>query len=269
MAGTGRLPGAHGQRGTVPAPAASWPRDWLARLQGVAAMHDVVLTAYADPDVNAVARAGLKLSTALDPQVQARISPYPERRPVLRPADLAGRRGADQPRRWTPWSAAARPPCCSATPRCRARTSADPKPDALSPLPSAAGKAVALVTDSPIEATVRERIRRSARSQPTTSRRCWRSWRSGPTQAPDHRPLRGDRAGPLRRRRSGRGRGHDRDAVTRPPAGARRSRSAGAGTPSRRWTAARCRPPPRTRAAEISPQPAGAAEPASSSRSPR
>ena len=35
----------------------------------------MVLTAYADPDVNAVARAGMKWSTALDPQVQSRISP--------------------------------------------------------------------------------------------------------------------------------------------------------------------------------------------------
>jgi hypothetical protein len=34
------------------------------------------------------------------------------------------------------------------------QNSADPKPDAISPLPSAAGQAVALVTDSPIEATV-------------------------------------------------------------------------------------------------------------------
>lgn len=127
--------------------------NWLARLKAVRPQHDLVLTAYADPDVNAITRAGLKWSTALDPQVQARIS-----------QTVAGDFSSDL-LTW-PIGGALTSQALDALVGGGASTvllsdaslpgqnRTDPKPDALSPLPSAAGKAVALVTDSAIEATV-------------------------------------------------------------------------------------------------------------------
>jgi len=49
---------------------------WLARFMALEASDDVVLTPFADPDVDALTRAGMTWSTALDPQVKERISPY-------------------------------------------------------------------------------------------------------------------------------------------------------------------------------------------------
>jgi hypothetical protein len=139
--------------GTVAGTGGPLAAAWLARLKAVRSQHDVVLTAYADPDVNAVARAGLKWSTALDQQVQSRIS-----------TTLDGDFSSDL-LTWPAGSALTSRALDalvgggastvllsdSALP---GQNSADPKPDAVSPLPSPAGQAVALVTDSPIEATV-------------------------------------------------------------------------------------------------------------------
>jgi hypothetical protein len=144
--------------GTVPGTGGKLAAGWLARLTLLQAKHDIVLTAYADPDVNAVSRAGLKFSTALEPQVQARIAPTLNgdfsSDLLTWPAGsaLTGRAlnalvggGAST----VLLSDAALP----------GQNEAEPRPDALSPLPSAAGKALALVTDSAIQATVARALR--------------------------------------------------------------------------------------------------------------
>jgi hypothetical protein len=139
--------------GTVAGTGGKLAAAWLARLKAVEAQHDVVLTGYADPDVNAVVRAGLKWSTALDSQVRSRIAPY-----------LNGNLSPDL-LTW-PIGAALTSPALDALVGGGASTillsdsslpgknAAEPKPDAISPLPSASGPATALVTDAPIEATV-------------------------------------------------------------------------------------------------------------------
>jgi uncharacterized protein len=147
-AGTGTAPGTGGKLAT----------DWLARLTLLQAKHDIVLTAYADPDVNAVSRAGLKFSTALEPQVQARIAPtlngdfssdlltWPAGSALSGKAlDALVGSGAST----VLLSDAALP----------GHNDTEPRPDALSPLPSAAGKALALVTDTGIQATVARALR--------------------------------------------------------------------------------------------------------------
>jgi hypothetical protein len=147
--------------GTVPGTGGKLAADWLARLKLLQEKHDIVLTAYADPDVNAVSRAGLKYSTALDPQVQARISPtlngdfssdlltWPAGGTLTGKAlDALIGSGAST----VLLSDTALP----------GQNQAEPRPDALSPLPSAAGKALALVTDSAIQATVARALRPGA-----------------------------------------------------------------------------------------------------------
>ncbi len=147
--------------GTVAGTGGKLAAAWLARLKAVEAQHDLVLTAYADPDVNAVVRAGLKWSTALDSQVRARISPY-----------LNGNLSPDL-LTW-PIGAALTSPALDALVGGGASTillsdaslpgknAAEPKPDAISPLPSAAGPATALVTDTAIEATVTRALKLGA-----------------------------------------------------------------------------------------------------------
>jgi len=144
--------------GTVPGTGGRLAAQWLARLKQVRPQHDIVLTAYADPDVNAVTRGGLKFSTALDPQVQARISPtlngdfssdlltWPVGGALTGQAlDALVGAGAST----VLLSDAALP----------GQSEAEPRPDALSPLASAAGKAQALVTESDIQATVSRALR--------------------------------------------------------------------------------------------------------------
>lgn len=144
--------------GTVPGTGGRLAADWLARLTLLQPKHDIVLTAYADPDVNAVSRAGLKFSTALEPQVQARIAPT-----------LNGDFSSDL-LTW-PAGSALTGKALNALVGGGASTvllsdaalpgqnDTEPRPDALSPLPSAAGKAQALVTDSAIQATVARALR--------------------------------------------------------------------------------------------------------------
>jgi Family of unknown function (DUF6049) len=146
---------------TVPGTGGRLAADWLARLKLLQDKHDIVLTAYADPDVNAVTRAGLKFSTALEPQVQARIAPtlggdfssdlltWPAGSALTGKAlDALVGGGAST----VLLSDAALP----------GQNEAEPRPDALSPLPSAAGQALALVTDSAIQATVARALRPGA-----------------------------------------------------------------------------------------------------------
>ncbi|HET6210739.1 MAG TPA: hypothetical protein VFD94_10175, partial [Jatrophihabitans sp.] len=139
--------------GTVAGTGGALAASWLARLKAVRGQHDLVLTAYADPDVNAVARAGLKWSTALDQQVQSRISPTLD-------GDFSSDLltwpigGALTNRALDALVGGGASTVLLSDSSLPGQNSADPKPDAISPLPSAAGQAVALVTDSPIEATV-------------------------------------------------------------------------------------------------------------------
>ncbi|HEV2885402.1 MAG TPA: DUF6049 family protein [Jatrophihabitans sp.] len=144
--------------GTVPGTGAKLAADWLARLKQLQASHDIVLTAYADPDVNAVTRAGLKFSTALEPQVQARIAP------TLNgdfSSDLltwpAG--GALTGKALDALVGGGASTVLLSDATLPGQNQTEPRPDALSPLPSAAGKAVALVTDSAIQATVSRVLR--------------------------------------------------------------------------------------------------------------
>lgn len=147
--------------GTVPGTGGELAAGWLQRFKAVATEHDVVLTGYADPDVNAVTRAGLPFSTALDPQVQARISPYlngdlstglltwPAGGTLTSKAlDALVGSGAST----VLLSDAALP----------GGNHTEPRPDALSPLPSAAGTANALVTDSAVQVTVRRALKLGA-----------------------------------------------------------------------------------------------------------
>lgn len=150
--------------GTVPGTGGRLAAGWLARLKKVKAKHDVVLTGYADPDVNAVARAGLKWSTALDPQVQARIAPtldgdfssdlltWPAGGALTSKAlDALVGGGAST----IMLSDAAFP-----------RAEQDQQPaDALASLPSAAGEAMALVTNTGIENTTNQILRPGATPQ--------------------------------------------------------------------------------------------------------
>ena len=147
--------------GTVAGTGGQLAAAWLARLKAVRAEHDVVLTAYADPDVNAITRAGLKYSTALDPQVQARISPtldgdfssdlltWPAGDALTsRALDALVGGGAST----VLLSDASLP----------GQNKTEPKPDAISPLPAAAGQADALVTDSAIQKTVNRALKLGA-----------------------------------------------------------------------------------------------------------
>lgn len=127
--------------------------QWLARLKAVRTKHDLVLTAYADPDVNAVTRAGLTWSTALDPQVQARISPILDGNfsSELLTWPIGG---ALTNRALDALVGGGTSTVLLSDASLPGQNKTEPKPDALSPLPSAAGKATALVTDSSIEKTV-------------------------------------------------------------------------------------------------------------------
>jgi hypothetical protein len=132
---------------------------WLARLHSLIGQDDIVLTAYADPDINAVTRAGMPWSTALDPQVQARIAStisdfstdlsWPADGTLTSKALDASISGGSSA---VVLSDSALP----------GQNKAEPRPNALSPLPSATGRALALVTDSAIEKTVGQALKLGA-----------------------------------------------------------------------------------------------------------
>ena len=124
---------------------------WLSRLAALQDREDIQFTGYADPDVNAVTSVGLPYSTALDPQVQARLS------------SILSAGGNDLA--W-PAGGALTSKALDATVSAGASTvvlsdaalpgqnNVNPRPDAISSLPSGSGKASALVTDSGIENTI-------------------------------------------------------------------------------------------------------------------
>jgi len=122
--------------------------EWLERLSAVRTRHDIVLTAYADPDIDAVSRAGLKWSTALDPQVKTRIAPYLDdfTSDLTWPADgIISGKALDAA---VGGGASAVLLSDAALP---GKNKSDPPPDAVSPLPTATGVATALVTDSALQ----------------------------------------------------------------------------------------------------------------------
>lgn len=143
---------------TVPGTGGQLARNWLARFKAVETYHDVVLTGYGDPDLNALARAGLSLSSGLDPQVQSRISPYLNGNLssdlLTWPADEAlSARALDalvgNGTSTVLLSDAAIP----------GHSTDSPPPDALSPLPTAAGTATALVLSHTLETDFKKAIR--------------------------------------------------------------------------------------------------------------
>lgn len=153
---------------TVPGTGGRLAAGWLARLTKIKAKHDVVLTAYADPDVNAVARAGLKWSTALDPRVQARIAPtldgdfssdlltWPAGGALTsRALDALVGGGAST----VLLSDAALPGQDNDS------GNGNEPANALAPLPSAAGQAMALVTDTGIQSTTNQILKLGASPQ--------------------------------------------------------------------------------------------------------
>lgn len=132
---------------------------WLARFKAIEPFEDVVLTAYADPDINAVTRAGMSWSTALDPQVQSRLAPTLSNfsSDVIWPAGgVLTSRGLDAA---VGGGSAAAVLSDAALP---GQNKTQPRPNALSPLPSAAGRARALVTDTAIERTVNQILKLGA-----------------------------------------------------------------------------------------------------------
>jgi hypothetical protein len=121
---------------------------WLNRLKNLQTKHDLVMTAYADPDINAVTRAGLKWSTALDPQVQARLAPsfinYTS--DLTWPAD-----GVLTGNALDAAVAGGSATVLLSDTALPGQNNTEPRPDGVSPLPTATGKATALVTDSTLQ----------------------------------------------------------------------------------------------------------------------
>ena len=121
----------------------------------------MVLTGFADPDVNALTRAGMPFSTALDPQVQTRIAPYlnGELSTSLLTWPAGGTLTSKALDALVGSGAATVLLSDAALP---GANHTEPRPDALAPLPTASGSANALVTDSGIEATVRRALKLGA-----------------------------------------------------------------------------------------------------------
>jgi hypothetical protein len=133
---------------TVPGTGHTLAIGWLNRLKNLQTTHDLVMTAYADPDINAVTRAGLKWSTALDPQVQARLAPrfinYTSA--LTWPAD-----GVLTGNALDAAVAGGSATVLLSDTALPAQNETEPRPDGVSPLPTATGEATALVTDSTLQ----------------------------------------------------------------------------------------------------------------------
>ncbi|MEP6852356.1 MAG: DUF6049 family protein [bacterium] len=124
-------------------------KAWLARLRKLGETSDVALTAYADPDVDAIARAGQTWSPVLDAEVAARVRAVLPANPlsdvswpaggVLSPAGLDSVVANGASAVVLEDRALAQTPTTSAT------------VDAVAPLPSAAGEATALVLDTALQ----------------------------------------------------------------------------------------------------------------------
>jgi hypothetical protein len=149
--GTGTIPGTGGQLAAA----------WLQRFKAVAIQHDVVLTGYADPDVNALTRAGMPISAALDPQARARITPYLPAEPtdslLTWPAG-----GALTSKALDALVGSGTATLLLSDAALPGGNSTEPRPDALSPLPTASGTANALVTDTAIENTLHRALKLGA-----------------------------------------------------------------------------------------------------------
>ncbi|MDQ1751527.1 MAG: hypothetical protein QOE71_2583 [Pseudonocardiales bacterium] len=136
---------------TVKGTGASAALAWLTTFRVVAAKEDVVLTGYADPDVNAITRAGITYSTALDPQVKSRIKPFV---PQLS-TDISWPAGGTVTGKALDSTIASGASAVVLTDAALSgQNNAPARPDAISPLPTASGTASALVTDSGIEKTI-------------------------------------------------------------------------------------------------------------------
>lgn len=144
--------------GTIPGTGGALAAQWLARFKAVAAKHDVALTSYADPDVNALVRAGLPYSTALDRQVQSRIAPYLDGTQSSDLLDWPAGEALSTKALDTLVSSGSSTLLLSdaALP---GGNKTEPRPDAVSPLPTAAGNATALVLDSGLQATFKRAIK--------------------------------------------------------------------------------------------------------------
>jgi len=144
--------------GTVAGTGGAVARAWLARFKTVADEQSVVLTSFADPDVNALARNGQSYSTALDGQVRARIAPYLQGASVS--SQLAWPAGEALTSRALDTLVGGGVSSVllsdAALPGGRSQ---QPPPDAISPLPTAAGQANALVLSTELEATFKRAVK--------------------------------------------------------------------------------------------------------------
>lgn len=129
---------------------------WLRRLRAVAADTPITLTSYADPDIDALTRAGIALPVTLDADVAAHVRSALGRVPpstlvwpdgdnlTSKSLDAVVSNGAtsvvldDTALPGESWASG----------------QADATPDALSPLPAATGTATAIVLDTRLESTV-------------------------------------------------------------------------------------------------------------------
>jgi hypothetical protein len=131
-------------------------RAWLNRLASLAPSADLAFTGYADPDLDAVTRSGLPYSTALDPQVQSRIAQVTRRfsyNPTLLTWPTGGvltSKGLDAA------IGAGSSAVILSDAALSGQNEAEPRGNAVSPLPSASGRALALVTDSAMQKSVTE-----------------------------------------------------------------------------------------------------------------
>jgi hypothetical protein len=127
---------------------------WLDRLAALGPRADLALTAYGDPDINAVTRAGLPYSTALDPQVQARIAGVTSRFTYNAASLTWPAGGALTSKALDATISAGSASVVLSDAALPGQNGTEPRPNAISPLPSASGQALALVTDSGMEESV-------------------------------------------------------------------------------------------------------------------
>ncbi len=124
---------------------------WLERLKRLAPREDVSLTAYADPDVDAVVNAGLSWSPSLDSQVRATVTKWigqPTSTVAWPAGEVLTDRGLDSVvANGSSLVVLKDTALAHGTGQAHA-------PDALAPLPSAGGDAQALVTDTGMQTSV-------------------------------------------------------------------------------------------------------------------
>jgi hypothetical protein len=127
-------------------------QQWLARLRNVVKAHQVSLTPYADPDIDAVIRANLAWSAAMPPTEQARVV-----------AALGGQFGSDV--LWPAGGTITQEALATATnpgtptvvldsAALPAAATLSPRPDALTVLPTTGGRTTYAVVTDPITQTL-------------------------------------------------------------------------------------------------------------------